>query len=108
MTSASGDTVKRLWTLNDGNQIESVLMHYPERSTVCISSQAGCAMACDFCATGQAGYSRNLTVGEILEQIIAAKNESAPAAAFQHRLHGDGGTVRQLRPGRRVIASGDR
>ncbi len=77
-TSGSGDTVKRLWTLDDGNQIESVLMHYRDRSTVCISSQAGCAMACDFCATGQAGYFRNLTVGEMLEQVIAAKNEAAP------------------------------
>ncbi len=77
-TSSSGDTVKRLWTLDDGNQIESVLMHYRDRSTVCISSQAGCAMACDFCATGQAGYFRNLTVGEMLEQVIAAKNEAAP------------------------------
>ncbi len=73
-----GLTVKRLWELDDGARIESVLMHYPERSTVCISSQAGCAMGCGFCATGQAGYERHLTVGEILEQVVAARNEAAP------------------------------
>jgi 23S rRNA (adenine2503-C2)-methyltransferase len=67
-----GDTVKWLWTLDDGRQVESVLMHYPGRSTVCVSSQAGCAMACGFCATGQAGFSRHLTAGEIVEQVIRA------------------------------------
>lgn len=73
-----GLTVKRLWELDDGARIESVLMHYPERSTVCISSQAGCAMGCGFCATGQAGYERHLTVGEILEQVVAARREAEP------------------------------
>jgi 23S rRNA (adenine2503-C2)-methyltransferase len=68
-----GDTVKWLWSLPDGERIETVLMHYRERSTVCVSSQAGCAMGCGFCATGQAGYRRNLTVGEILEQVVAAR-----------------------------------
>ncbi|MEM9654476.1 MAG: 23S rRNA (adenine(2503)-C(2))-methyltransferase RlmN [Actinomycetota bacterium] len=53
-------------------------MHYRDRSTVCISSQAGCAMACGFCATGQAGYDRNLTVGEILEQIVVARRVAEP------------------------------
>ncbi|MEZ5228734.1 MAG: 23S rRNA (adenine(2503)-C(2))-methyltransferase RlmN [Acidimicrobiales bacterium] len=71
-------TVKRLWELDDGARIESVLMHYPERSTVCISSQAGCAMGCGFCATGQAGYERHLSVGEILEQVVTARNEARP------------------------------
>ena len=51
-------TVKWLWKLVDGRQVETVLMHYPDRSTVCVSSQAGCAMACGFCATGQAGFDR--------------------------------------------------
>ncbi|MEM9561233.1 MAG: 23S rRNA (adenine(2503)-C(2))-methyltransferase RlmN [Actinomycetota bacterium] len=68
-----GRTAKWLWALPDGDRIESVLMHYRERSTVCVSSQAGCAMGCGFCATGQAGYRRNLSVGEILEQVVAAR-----------------------------------
>jgi len=67
-------TSKWLFELPDKATIETVLMHYEQRSTVCISSQAGCAMACGFCATGQAGYTRNLTLGEILEQIVAAQN----------------------------------
>lgn len=70
--SDDGDTVKWLWTLDDGSAVETVLMHYPERSTVCVSSQAGCAMACSFCATGQAGFERHLTVGEIVEQVVTA------------------------------------
>lgn len=71
-------TVKSLWTMSGDAAIETVLMHYPERSTICISSQAGCAMACGFCATGQAGYQRNLTVGEILEQVVMARNQAKP------------------------------
>ncbi len=73
-----GDTVKWLWELHDGATVETVLMHYPERSTVCISSQAGCAMACGFCATGQAGFERHLTTGEIVEQVVRAAREAAP------------------------------
>lgn len=71
-------TVKWLWGLPDNTNIETVLMHYPGRSTVCVSSQAGCAMACGFCATGQAGFDRNLSVGEILEQIAAARKAAHP------------------------------
>lgn len=73
--SESGDamTLKWLWSLYDGRKIETVLMHYPDRSTVCVSSQAGCAMGCGFCATGQAGFERNLTAGEIVEQVVRAK-----------------------------------
>lgn len=74
--SDNGDTIKWLWRLHDGALIETVLMHYDKRSTVCISSQAGCAMACGFCATGQAGFDRNLTTGEIVEQVIAAIRHS--------------------------------
>ena len=70
--TADGDTVKWLWKLADGASVETVLMHYPERSTVCVSTQAGCAMACGFCATGQGGFERNLTVGEIVEQVVRA------------------------------------
>ncbi len=75
--SEGGDTVKWLWTLADGARVETVLMHYPDRSTVCVSTQAGCAMACGFCATGQAGYERNLTVGEIVEQVVRAARTAA-------------------------------
>ena len=70
--SADGDTVKFLWELDGGSRIETVLMIYRDRATVCISSQAGCAMACGFCATGQAGFTRHLTTGEIVEQVVRA------------------------------------
>ncbi len=71
-TSDRGETVKWLWRLQDGTQVETVLMHYAERSTVCVSSQAGCAMGCTFCATGQAGFDRHLSPGEIVEQVVRA------------------------------------
>jgi 23S rRNA (adenine2503-C2)-methyltransferase len=74
--SDNGDTVKFLWELAGGERIETVLMLYRERATVCVSSQAGCAMACGFCATGQAGFSRHLTVGEIVEQIAVATDHA--------------------------------
>ena len=67
-----GDTRKTLWRGHDGATFESVLMRYPDRVTVCISSQAGCGMACPFCATGQGGLTRNLSTAEILEQVRAA------------------------------------
>jgi len=73
-----GTTRKYLWRLTDGGHpIESVLMHYRDRSTVCVSTQAGCAMACGFCATGQAGFTRHLTSGEIVEQVIRAARDAA-------------------------------
>lgn len=76
--AADGETVKWLWELGPGGpSIETVLMHYPERTTVCISSQAGCAMACSFCATGQLGFERNLSAGEIVEQVVRARNAAA-------------------------------
>ncbi|MDA8398429.1 MAG: 23S rRNA (adenine(2503)-C(2))-methyltransferase RlmN [Actinomycetota bacterium] len=65
-------TIKVLWGLADGRQVESVLMAYSDRVTLCVSSQAGCAMGCVFCATGQAGFFRHLTKGEILEQVFHA------------------------------------
>jgi 23S rRNA (adenine2503-C2)-methyltransferase len=71
-TSDGGETVKWLWSLRDGTRVETVLMHYDARSTVCVSSQAGCAMGCTFCATGQAGFDRQLTAGEIVEQVVRA------------------------------------
>ncbi len=70
--SDSGDTVKWLWSLSDGRQVETVLMVYPDRVTACVSSQAGCAMGCGFCATGQGGFDRHLTAGEIVEQVVRA------------------------------------
>lgn len=77
-TTDNGDTVKFLWNLRDGGHpIETVLMYYDDRATVCVSTQAGCAMACGFCATGQAGFNRHLTVGEIVEQVVRAAREAA-------------------------------
>lgn len=67
-----GTTVKTAWRLHDGALVESVLMRYPDRVTVCISSQAGCGMNCPFCATGQAGLTRNLSTAEIVEQVLAS------------------------------------
>jgi len=104
-----GQTLKWLWHAHDGHQIETVLMLYPDRATVCVSSQAGCAMACGFCATGQAGFDRHLTTGEIVEQVITAARAAGdrrvsnvvfmgmgePLANFDNtwnaveRLHGD-------------------
>jgi len=66
-----GQTVKSVWRLHDGAMIESVLMRYPDRVTMCISSQAGCGMNCPFCATGQGGLQRNLSTAEIVEQVLA-------------------------------------
>jgi 23S rRNA (adenine2503-C2)-methyltransferase len=71
--SDRGETVKWLWALADGARVETVLMRYPGRATVCVSSQAGCAMGCTFCATGQAGFNRHLSTGEIVEQVVAAR-----------------------------------
>lgn len=76
--AADGETVKWLWELGPGGpQVETVLMHYPDRTTVCVSSQAGCAMACSFCATGQLGFERSLTAGEIVEQVVRARSAAA-------------------------------
>lgn len=82
-TADAGTTIKTLWRLHDGALVESVLMRYGvpgirasgrgrDRATVCISSQAGCGMACPFCATGQGGLQRNLSSGEIVAQVLDA------------------------------------
>jgi 23S rRNA (adenine2503-C2)-methyltransferase len=79
----AGTTRKTVWRLHDGALVESVLMRYPatatarERTTVCISSQAGCGMACPFCATGQGGLLRNLSTAEIVEQVRVAARAAA-------------------------------
>lgn len=70
MKSIDQNTVKTLFRLEDHKAIEAVLMHYNKRNTLCISSQAGCGMGCVFCATGQMGLKRNLTSGEIVEQVL--------------------------------------
>jgi 23S rRNA (adenine2503-C2)-methyltransferase len=70
LTCDAGATRKTLWRLHDGSLVESVLMGYPDRITLCVSSQAGCGMGCPFCATGQAGLTRNLSTAEIIDQVV--------------------------------------
>ncbi|MHB1777780.1 MAG: 23S rRNA (adenine(2503)-C(2))-methyltransferase RlmN [Acidimicrobiales bacterium] len=77
-SSDGGATTKFLWALGDGAQVETVAMDYPDRRTVCVSTQAGCAMGCQFCATGQGGFTRQLRAGEIVEQVVAAQRDGAP------------------------------
>ena len=72
-----GETIKFLWRLFDGALVESVLMRYPGRVTLCVSSQAGCGMNCPFCATGQAGLTRNMSAAEIVAQVVAANRAIA-------------------------------
>src|SRR5207237_10905720 len=77
--SADGETRKALLRLADGHHIESVLMpHHGARNAVCVSTQAGCPMACAFCATGEMGLVRDLTVGEIVDQVRYWQRELAP------------------------------
>ncbi len=76
--SDGGETHKWVWRLADGELVETVLMAYPDRVTVCVSSQAGCAMGCSFCATGQAGFVRSLSAGEIVEQVVRAAASARP------------------------------
>ncbi|MEW6477221.1 MAG: 23S rRNA (adenine(2503)-C(2))-methyltransferase RlmN [Actinomycetota bacterium] len=71
-----GETLKWLWAGADGASVETVLMLYPARATVCVSTQAGCAMGCTFCATGQAGFERHLSAGEVVEQVVRAQHAS--------------------------------
>ena len=77
-TADDGETTKWLWSLADGVRVETVLMRYRDRVTVCVSTQAGCAMACQFCATGQAGFQRHLSQGEIVEQVARAMRAAKP------------------------------
>ncbi|QWW18809.1 23S rRNA (adenine(2503)-C(2))-methyltransferase RlmN [Schaalia sp. 19OD2882] len=73
LSADGGTTIKHLWELHDGAQVESVLMRYSDRTTVCVSSQAGCGMACPFCTTGQMGLTRNLSTAEIVDQVRQAR-----------------------------------
>lgn len=78
VASDHGATRKWVFRLEDGSTIETVLMRYQDRVTVCVSSQAGCAMGCTFCATGQMGFSGHLSVGQVLEQVMFAARAAAP------------------------------
>ncbi|MET7393904.1 23S rRNA (adenine(2503)-C(2))-methyltransferase RlmN [Dactylosporangium sp. NPDC005572] len=80
LATDNGTTRKTLWRLHDGALVESVLMGYPDRVTVCVSSQAGCGMACPFCATGQAGLTRNLSTAEIVDQVVWFAGQAARGA----------------------------
>ncbi|MDR2114302.1 MAG: radical SAM protein, partial [Bifidobacteriaceae bacterium] len=86
----AGKTIKTLYRLFDGQLLEVVLMAYPGRVTLCVSSQAGCGMACPFCATGQLGLKRNLSAAEILEQVREA------AALVQRGELGPGDSAARL------------
>ena len=92
-TADDGMTIKSAWKLHDGAIVESVLMRYPKRVTICISSQAGCGMNCPFCATGQAGLTRNMSAGEIVEQVVQAARmlRSGDLAASVEGPHVEGG-----------------
>ena len=70
LCSSDNQTIKTLFKLSDGQTIEAVLMRYEKRRTICISTQVGCAMGCVFCATGQMGFKRHLSSGEIIAQVI--------------------------------------
>lgn len=88
LSTDNGDTIKFLWKLHDGALVESVLMRYPGRITLCVSSQAGCGMNCPFCATGQAGLTRNMSAAEIVDQVVAA-NRALARGELGGRKKGD-------------------
>lgn len=88
LTTDKGDTIKFLWRLFDGALVESVLMRYPGRITLCVSSQCGCGMNCPFCATGQAGLTRNMSTAEILDQVVQANRVIAEGGLAGKRTDG--------------------
>ncbi len=88
LTTDDGRTIKFLWRLHDGALVESVLMRYPGRITLCVSSQAGCGMNCPFCATGQAGLTRNMSAAEIIDQVVRA-NAAIKAGELGKAEHAD-------------------
>ena len=90
LVTDDGATIKFLWRLFDGALVESVLMRYPGRITLCVSSQCGCGMNCPFCATGQAGLTRNMSTAEILDQIVQANRAIAEGALGHKRAAGNG------------------
>ena len=84
-----GKTIKFLWKLFDGALVESVLMRYSNRITLCISSQAGCGMNCPFCATGQAGLTRNMSAAEIVDQVVRANSAIAAGELGKQKHEGE-------------------
>jgi 23S rRNA (adenine2503-C2)-methyltransferase len=86
LDSSDGQTRKTLFKLQDGRQIEAVLMRYDRRRTLCISTQVGCAMGCTFCATGQMGFTRHLSSGEIIAQVMY----------YAHLLHAEKDVVTNI------------
>ncbi|MFC0581265.1 23S rRNA (adenine(2503)-C(2))-methyltransferase RlmN [Micrococcoides hystricis] len=101
LTTDNGDTIKFLWRLFDGALVESVLMRYPGRITLCISSQCGCGMNCPFCATGQNGLTRNMSTAEIVDQIVRANRVIAEGGLGGKRRDGTRGD-QEAREGERV------
>jgi 23S rRNA (adenine2503-C2)-methyltransferase len=95
----AGTTRKTLWRAFDGALVESVLMRYPDRVTMCVSSQAGCGMACPFCATGQAGLTRNLSTAEIVAQVVAGARLLAAGQIPPAGRGGLGGKTSPQEPG---------
>jgi len=93
LTCDGGTTRKTLWRLADGALVESVLMRYPDRVTMCVSSQAGCGMGCPFCATGQAGLTRNLSAAEIVAQVVAGARLLASGRVPGAAPRGRGGSA---------------
>jgi 23S rRNA (adenine2503-C2)-methyltransferase len=103
--SQDNQTTKALFNLEASNYIETVLMMYEKRRTLCISTQAGCAMGCVFCATGQMGFTRNLTTGEIVRQVmffareLASKGDKITNVVFMgmgEPLHNYSNTIKAL------------
>lgn len=90
LVTDDGSTVKFLWRLFDGALVESVLMRYPGRITLCVSSQCGCGMNCPFCATGQAGLTRNMSTAEIVDQVVQANKFIAEGGLGVKRRAGNG------------------
>ena len=113
LTADEGTTRKTLWRLFDGALVESVLMRYPDRVTMCVSSQAGCGMNCPFCATGQAGLTRNLSHGgdrragrRRCSRARARRRARRAGPGLQRRVHGHGRAAGQLQGGRRRRCTG--
>ncbi len=102
-TADRGRTTKWLWRLCDDHHIETVLMDYDDRTTVCISTQVGCAMACGFCATGQAGFERHLDTGEIVEQVVRAARAARPRRLSNVVLMGMGEPLANYEPSRAAL-----
>ena len=103
LTCDGGTTRKTLWRAFDGAFVESVLMRYPDRVTMCVSSQAGCGMACPFCATGQAGLTRNLSAAEIVTQVFAGaagdggrRGAGRAGPGLERGVHGHGRAAGEL------------